>query len=128
MSGRSIGARPMGHEASLGYRRTPLTEADLLALLGTGDGVSRMNRERAARVLWLRHCAPVPLTYRAIGRDLGVTDGRVREIEAKALRMLRHPALRARTDGAVARRTLLRFAVFGNERDDPAGDDDDADA
>lgn len=66
---------------------------------------------RTSRVLWLRFGVEPPLTLRAVGADIGVTPERVRQIEAKGLRMLRHPSRKPWE--SIPTNSRLSWAVFG---------------
>lgn len=85
---------------------TPLTEEQLRAIITPSARPVSL-----AAVLHARYCTAEPPTLRALGVTLGVTGNRVGQVEARGLRMLRHPFRRAALlphDG-----TRLFMAVFG---------------
>lgn len=62
--------------------------------------------EREQAVIWMR-CGRL-MTYEAIGREFGLTRERMRQVNAKALRKLRHPdRLVAILEGYEAAKELL---------------------
>lgn len=70
---------------------------------------------RRAQVIWWRYCAPERVSYGEIGRRLGVSGGRVQQIERNALGRLRYalhltPALEQQL---AAERHALRVALMG---------------
>jgi hypothetical protein len=81
-------------------------------------GRQRLRLERAAEVLHRRYCIEPPDTQRAIAADWGRTPERARQLEAYALRRLRHPArhrsLLAHPDCPLR----LLVAVFGDRLPD----------
>lgn len=62
-----------------------------------GEVLSTLS-DREARVLRMRFGldSPRPMTLEEVGQKFGVTRERIRQIEAKALRKLKHPSLRKR--------------------------------
>ena len=71
-------------------------------------------RERMPVVVALRALGP-HLTYRDIGLlpEFGVTRERVRQVEARALRLLRHPSRRSQVLAVAIHYPRLYRAVFG---------------
>ncbi|MGO8678228.1 MAG: RNA polymerase sigma factor RpoD [Limisphaerales bacterium] len=65
-----------------------------------GDVLNGLN-ERERRILEMRYglADGCPRTLEEVGRDYNVTRERIRQIEAKALRKLRHPARRSKLEG-----------------------------
>jgi RNA polymerase primary sigma factor len=60
------------------------------------DEVLQTLSEREARVLKMRFGleSQRPMTLEEVGKEFGVTRERIRQIEAKALRKLKHPSRR----------------------------------
>jgi len=87
----------------------------LLALFSRGE--NPRGAEANTDVLWRRYCLPKRETLDSIAGSRGVTRERIRQIEAKALRKLRHPtrAVSLRTMGGHVPERLW-VQVFGDLR------------
>jgi hypothetical protein len=106
------------------------TADEIRALLATGPVPLRRWPSAAggaafaswAMIVWLRWCDEPPRTLQATADALGWKRERVRQAEAKALHLLRHPARRAAVRRIVPAGCRLRRVLYGYT------DDDDADA
>lgn len=75
---------------------SPVDQASRELLKESLEGVLGTLSDREAKVLRLRFglAGSKPMTLEEVGREFGVTRERIRQIEAKALRKLKHPSRR----------------------------------
>ena len=75
---------------------SPVDQASRELLKESLEGVLGTLSDREAKVLRLRFglSGSKPMTLEEVGREFGVTRERIRQIEAKALRKLKHPSRR----------------------------------
>lgn len=87
----------------------------LVDAFSTYRGVYSSNRlqERAPRMLVQRY--EEGLSRRVVGQSMGLTAGRIRQIEAKALRVLRHPSRREKVLPVCELCPKLGRAIFGEQ-------------